>query len=169
MVQFTKKIHLLEVLVIFETSTLYGLLSDVFDDTNINTVTVADIPDLSDDIHEPTNSINTNGNKDMRNNTNKSPLIRNCGSLNVCGIKRKMSYPELCELICKYDLFCITETKIDSHDNITLSGYKFLAQSHKQKHVRKSGRIGLFVKNLISPHISLVESDSDYIMWFRLC
>ena len=32
----------------------------------------------------------------------------------------------------------------------------------------KSGGIGLFVKDFISTHISLVESDSDYIMWFRL-
>ena len=47
-----------------------------------------------------------------------------------------MLYPELCELICKYDLFCIIETKIDSHDIITLPAYKFLAQSRKQKYVR---------------------------------
>ena len=79
-----------------------------------------------------------------------------------------MLHPELCELICKYYLFCIIETKIDSHDIMTLPGYKFLAQSRKQKYVRKSGGIGLFVKDFISTHISLVESDSDYIMWFRL-
>ena len=59
----------------------------------------------------------------------KAPLTLNCRSLNVCGVKRKMLYPELCEIICKYDLFCITETKIDRHDNITLPGYEFLGQS----------------------------------------
>ena len=35
-------------------------------------------------------------------------------------------------------------------------------------YVRKSGGIDLFVKDFISTHISSVESDSDYIMWFRL-
>ena len=29
--------------------------------------------------------------------------------------------------------------------------------------------MGIFVKDFISPYISLVESDSDYILWFRLC
>ena len=35
--------------------------------------------------------------------------------------------------------------------------------------MRKSGGIGIFVKDPIMQYISLVESDSDYILWFRLC
>ena len=51
----------------------------------------------------------------------------------MCGIKRKLLYPELYELISEYDLFCVTETKIDSYDIIALPGYKFLSQTRKQK------------------------------------
>ena len=46
-------------------STLHGSVSDVLHDTNNNTVTTDDTPDSSDDIHEPTNSINTNGKRTL--------------------------------------------------------------------------------------------------------
>ena len=75
-----------------------------------------------------------------------------------------LSCNKLCECISEYDLFCVTETKIDSCDIIALPGYKFLSQTRKQKYVHKSGGIGIFVNDFISPHISLVESGSDYIL-----
>ena len=65
--------------------------------------------------------------------------------------------------------FFFSITKIDNHDVISLPGYKFLSQNRKQKYVRKSGGIGIFVKDSIMQYISLVESDSDYILWFKLC
>ena len=33
---------------------------------------------------------------------------------------------------------------------------------------RKSGGIGVFVKNDLLPYVNLIESDSDYILWFKL-
>lgn len=37
----------------------------------------------------------------------------NLGLLNVCGLKRRSLFPEFIELINKFDLFLVTETKID--------------------------------------------------------
>ena len=107
---------------VFEASNLYGSEVDKFQSSDNDTSS------LSDTLHDP--SRNTKAN--TRPNLTHPLLTLKCGSLNVCGIKRKMLYPEFCDLICEYDLFCVTETKTDNHDRITLPGYKFLSQCRKQ-------------------------------------
>ena len=97
----------------------------------------------------------------------KSTNIK-CGSLNVCGVKHRLNYPDFCKLVQNYDIFCVNETKIDKYDTIHLDGYTFISQCRKQKFFRKSGGIGVFVKNHLSPYVSLIESDSDYILWVKL-
>ncbi|MCG8113215.1 MAG: reverse transcriptase domain-containing protein [Candidatus Thiodiazotropha taylori] len=91
-----------------------------------------------------------------------------CASLNVCGLKRRLLYPEFCEIINDYDIFCVCETKLDRYDVIELNGYKFISQCRKQKYIRKSGGLGVFVRNNLSNYVSLIESDSDYIMWLKI-
>ena len=54
--------------------------------------------------------------------------------------------------------------KIDKYDVITLEGYTFLPQCTKQKYLRKSGGIWVFIKDDIYPHVTVIESDSDYIL-----
>ena len=76
-----------------------------------------------------------------------------CGSFNVCGIKRRLHYPEFVSLIKEHDIFCLSETKIDKYDIITLEGYKFLSQCRKQKYLRKSGGTGVFIKDDMYPHV----------------
>ena len=63
----------------------------------------------------------------------------NCASLNVFGLKRRLHYPDLCEFVNKYDLFCVCETKLDKYDIIDLHGYTFISHWRKQKFIRKSG------------------------------
>ena len=65
----------------------------------------------------------------------------------MCGIKRRLFYPEFRELVDKYDIFCALETKHDDMDEISLEGYKFIHQTRKQKFLRKSGGIVVFVRN----------------------
>ena len=50
---------------------------------------------------------------------NKSTHRRNlkfdklkCGSLNVCGLKRRIQYSEFIGLVQQYDIFCVSETKL---------------------------------------------------------
>jgi hypothetical protein len=77
------------------------------------------------------------------------------GCLNVCGLKRRSNYIEFIELVNNYDLFIVTETKLDVYDQIYLSGYSYVNIPRKQKVVRKSGGLGAFIKNEIFPFIEL--------------
>ena len=58
--------------------------------------------------------------------------------------------------------------KRDKYDVIALEGYTFLSQCRKQKYLRKNGDIGVFIKDDIFPHVTVIESDSDYIRWFKI-
>ena len=49
-----------------------------------------------------------------------------------------------------------------------MEDYKFLSKCRKQTYRRKNGGLGVFVKQSLGPYVSLVEYDSDYIMWFKL-
>ena len=91
-----------------------------------------------------------------------------CGSLNVCGLKRRLNYPEFIDTVKEHDIACVSETKIDKYDTITLEGYTFLSQCRKQPYLRKSGGIGVFIKDEFFPHVTVIESDSDYIFVSRL-
>ena len=50
----------------------------------------------------------------------------------------------------------------------TLEGYTFLSQYRKQHFIRKSGGIGVFLKSDIAPYVTYIDSDSDFILWFKL-
>ena len=117
---------------------------------------------------EPMDSSERNVGSAISTEVSSNATERRPPALNVCGIKRKLLYHELCEIISDYDLFCVTETKIDNNDIINLPGYKFLSQCRKQKYLRISGGIGVFVKENIFPFVHLIESDSDYILWIKL-
>ena len=56
----------------------------------------------------------------------QSQKLLKFASLNVCGIKRKVQFPDFGELVNKYDLFCVCETKLDRYDCIDLPGYIIL-------------------------------------------
>ena len=92
----------------------------------------------------------------------------NCASLNVCGLERKLHYPDFCELVNKYDLFCVCETKLEKYDVIDLHSCTFISQCRKQKFIRKSGGLGVFVRNGLSEYITQLDSESDYIMWLEV-
>ena len=86
-----------------------------------------------------------------------------CASLDACGLRRKVQYPEFCSLVDQYDLFCVCETKLDTYDEIKLSGYEFLSQCRKQKCFRKSGGIGFLLKILsLSMSLWLIQSQITF-------
>ena len=53
-------------------------------------------------------------------------------------------------------------------DEISLEGYKYVHQTRKQKFLRKSGGIGVFVRNEMCQNIELMPSSSDYVLWLKL-
>ena len=108
-------------------------------------------------------SSNANENEnDLSSNFNALKDLQ-FASLNVCGLKRRVLFPEFSDLVSKYDLFCVCETKLDKYDVIDMPGYVFHSQCRKQKYIRKSGGIGIFIKQTLSPHVSIIESDSDFV------
>jgi hypothetical protein len=80
-------------------------------------------------------SISSNA-EDSLNCTVKNERNLNVLSLNCCGVKLRLQYPEFCELIKKNDIVCLQETKTDDIDKIDLEGYTF-----KMKNRKKIGRI----------------------------
>ena len=74
-------------------------------------------------IHERCSGPNTNSIDDAYKKI-KNNII--CGSLNVCGLKRKIEVPEFCSFIENFDIFCVSETKLDPIDIINVEGYNFL-------------------------------------------
>ena len=77
-------------------------------------------------------------------------------------------YPEFSSLITEYDLFLVTETKLDSTDFVCIDGYTFKSKPRLQKYIRKSGGIGIFVKNKLNKYVQVLETESEYILWIKL-
>lgn len=80
------------------------------------------------------------------------PVICHFFCLNVCGLKSKLLIPEFCEYISSYGISVCLETKLDDLDRVESDNNTFLSKVRKQKTAR-SGGIGVFVKNSISPYL----------------
>ena len=106
--------------------------------------------------------------RDVNNTKNNVNLSSNIGFLNVCGLRRRSLFPEFSELVSKYDLFFVAETKMDSTDLVNINGYDFLSKPRQQAYISRSGGLGLFVKHDLSRYIKTLHSDSDYVLWVQL-
>ena len=85
----------------------------------------------------------------------------------MCGLKRRLEYPEFQELVNSFEVFCVSESKLDKHNIISLKGYTYVFQIRKQRYLRNSGVIGIFIKNNLYRYVSVIHSDSDYILWIK--
>ncbi|CAC5420220.1 unnamed protein product [Mytilus coruscus] len=73
--------------------------------------------------------------------------VINIITLNVCGLKRRIQYPEFLELINEFSILCFVETKTDNLDVIDLPGYKFVMKIDLIFNRVKLGGIVLGLKN----------------------
>ena len=71
----------------------------------------------------------------------------------VCGLKRRVQYPDFISFVNQYDVVCLAETKLDETDVVLLDGYTFISQPRRQEYLRKSGGIG-FLSAIISQSMS---------------
>lgn len=71
-------------------------------------------------LYETVNRSSENDNSHSSENTREKPdFNRNCInilSLNVCGIRNKIVYPEFKSLLDNHDIVCLTEAKLDDCD-----------------------------------------------------
>ena len=80
-------------------------------------------------------------------------------TINVCGLKSKLLYPEFDDFLDKYDIICITESKLDRFDSINLDNFSIIT-NNRSIFKSKSGGIALLYKNSLSSSIRfLVKSD----------
>ena len=90
------------------------------------------------------------------------------GTLNVCGLKTRLNYPEFVELIQKFSIVCLSETKVDKYDMFDVPNYTFFSKPRSEKVKRKSGGLGFFIKNSIIDKVTTVQSDCEYIYWIKI-
>jgi len=90
-------------------------------------------------------------------------------TLNVCGIIRRSSFPDFKQCVAQYDMLFICETKLDTYDIISITEYTFISQPRRKKYIRKSGGLGAFIHNDILKYVSCIETDSDYVLWLKVC
>lgn len=89
-------------------------------------------------------------------------------SLNVCGIKRRLCYPDFLDLINDFDIMCLVDTKLDDTDVISVPGYSMISQHRQQTFIRKSGGIAVLFKNKFKHTIYQIKMNCDYILWVKL-
>ena len=94
-------------------------------------------------------------------------------TLNVCGLKSKIDIPEFTDLIQKYDIVTLVETKCDNTDEIWIVnyfnqlGYKVNINNRFDLSVRKSGGIIVAVRNYIANYITRSFNVSNLIQWIE--
>jgi len=88
--------------------------------------------------------------------------------LNVSGLKRRLIFPEITDLIRNNDIVCLTETHTENSDIIQFPDYSYLANHKKQAVLRKSGGIGVFIKNSLMPYVEHVNTQNEYVLWLKI-
>jgi hypothetical protein len=117
--------------------------------------------------NNPTVETNYNRSASIHNNNSVCRSI-SVASLNVCGLKRKSEFPDFAYLVQKYDIFGAVETKLDIYDVVNIEGYHFINKPRKQKYVRKSGGLGVFIRNDIVKYVEFIDTESEYVLWLKL-
>lgn len=78
-----------------------------------------------------------------------------------------MSY-DFENLVNKYDIICLSETKLCDRDKIEeIDGYTIVVQNRKNAR-RSSGGLAVLVKNHLCKFITIINTASDYTLWFKI-
>ena len=89
-------------------------------------------------------------------------------SINVCGINRRLKYPEFQDFISKYDLLILTETKTDDIDTIELNDFIFCAKNRQTCSRTRSGGIVVGYRKSLAEYITPINTECKYVQWFKV-
>ena len=95
-------------------------------------------------------------------------------SLNICGLKSKLLIPEFKMNICKYAIICLSESKLDDVDNDFISnefkqlGYTVFFKNRHSISNYRSGGLCVIIKNDFLQFISILETGSKLVQWFKI-
>ena len=93
--------------------------------------------------------------------------ILNISFLNVCGLRSKLTLPDFDEFLNTCDILGVAETKTCEDDVILFPNYTYFPK-HRKHFLRRSGGLGIFVKNNLLPYIDVIEIDSEYLMLIKI-
>lgn len=78
-----------------------------------------------------------------------------------------MLFPEFENFLNRNDIIGVAETKTSEDDLITFPGYSFFPK-HRIHCVRRSGGLGIFIKDNIVPFVDIIELDSDFLTAIKI-
>lgn len=78
-----------------------------------------------------------------------------------------MKGPDFEEFANKFDIVCLTETKLDELDCVNLPDYRLLRKDRKKKR-RASGGVAILVKENIVHRIQILNTEVDDTLWFTV-
>ena len=87
------------------------------------------------------------------------------------GLKNRINYPEFIDFVSNLDILCLSETHLDDTDIVDIvdiADYSFISTNRSQAYKRKSGGIGVYVKDTLSPFIDFLPNESEYILWISI-
>ena len=82
--------------------------------------------------------------------------------------------PEFKENLCNYSIICLCETKLDDIDNEDISnqldnlGFSVYFKNRKPISNYRSGGLCLIIKKALQDFVSIVESESKLVQWFKI-
>jgi hypothetical protein len=88
-------------------------------------------------------------------------------SLNVCGLTSKLKIPEFNTLIAKYDIVCISESKLDDIDDVKIDNYTVFTKNRK-KFKHRSGGVAILVKSTLTDNVKIIENDCESLLLLAL-
>lgn len=80
-------------------------------------------------------------------------------------MKKRLDYPDFVGFVNKYDVFCVSETHTDSNDITDIEGFTYFPKHRTQRYLRKSGGIGIYVRDYIAPFVTIRKNNSEYVLW----
>ena len=96
--------------------------------------------------------------------------ILKIGNLNINGnLLDKSSNKDFCELVKKYDIFCIQESWLTETQNLDVENYKLFRSDRvkKKKAIRGSGGVVTLFKKHFEKGLSNIISKSTDILWMK--
>ena len=88
--------------------------------------------------------------------------------LNVCGLKSKLKFQEITDIIVSHDIIIFVETKLDDLDILNVpNGYSYITKNRK-KMCKKSDGIVIIYKNKLENCLSFIQSESQFVQWVNI-
>lgn len=83
-------------------------------------------------------------------------------------MKAKHICQDFSDFISNFDIIGFQETKLTKFDNVELENFELYTKNRESKSRVASGGIALAVKKSFLNHITIINTDSSLVLWFRL-